>query len=261
MTRENPTRRVVVTGIGAVTGLGHSVADTWAGIVAGKSGAGPITSFDASGYTTRIGAEVRHLEPEKYMDAKDAKRTDRVVHLAMAASRQAMEGIDLDRFDRDRIGVVIGSGIGGIATFEKQHAIMLSRGPDKVSPFFIPMMISDMTSGFVSIAFNLRGPNYTTVSACSSGGNAIADAFLLIQAGLADAVLTGGAEAAITPMSFAGFCSARAMSRRTFLIWLVLVNCWVAICMRRENCALSNSFSSLSRSVADLVRNSVAFIA
>lgn len=214
MTRENPTRRVVVTGIGAVTGLGHSVADTWAGIVAGKSGAGPITSFDASGYTTRIGAEVRHLEPEKYMDAKDAKRTDRVVHLAMAASRQAMEGIDLDRFDRDRIGVVIGSGIGGIATFEKQHAIMLSRGPDKVSPFFIPMMISDMTSGFVSIAFNLRGPNYTTVSACSSGGNAIADAFLLIQAGLADAVLTGGAEAAITPMSFAGFCSARAMSRR-----------------------------------------------
>jgi 3-oxoacyl-[acyl-carrier-protein] synthase II len=132
----------------------------------------------------------------------------------MAAARQALSGIDLDRFDRDRTGVVIGSGIGGITTFEKQHAITLERGPDKLSPFFIPMMISDMTSGYVSIAYKLRGPNFTTVSACSSGGNAIADAFLLIQAGLADAVLTGGAEAAITPMSFAGFCSAKAMSRR-----------------------------------------------
>ena len=197
-----------------MTALGNSTTDTWAGIVAGKSGAGPITSFDASGYTTRIGAEVRNLAPEEFMDVKDSKRTDRVVHLAMAAARQALAGINLDSLDRDRIGVVIGSGIGGIATFEKQHANLLQRGPDKVSPFFIPMMISDMTSGYVSIAFNLRGPNFTTVSACSSGGNAIADAFLLIQAGLADAVLTGGAEAAVTPMSFAGFCSARAMSRR-----------------------------------------------
>ncbi len=214
MTRDTHTRRVVVTGVGAVTSLGNSTADTWAGIVAGKSGAGPIASFDASAYSTRIGAEVRNFVPEEFMDLKDSKRTDRVVHLAMAASRQALAGIDLDSLDRDRVGVVIGSGIGGIATFEKQHANLLQRGPDKVSPFFIPMMISDMTSGYVSIAFNLRGPNFTTVSACSSGGNAIADAFLLIQAGLADAVLTGGAEAAITPMSFAGFCSAKAMSRR-----------------------------------------------
>jgi 3-oxoacyl-[acyl-carrier-protein] synthase II len=214
MTRETQSRRVVVTGVGAVTALGNSTADTWAAIVAGKSGVAPITSFDASSFTTRIGAEVRNLVPEEFMDVKDSKRTDRVVHLATAASRQALAGIDLDALDRDRVGVVIGSGIGGIATWEKQHANLLQRGPDKVSPFFIPMMISDMTSGYVSIAFNLRGPNFTTVSACSSGGNAIADAFLLIQAGLADAVLTGGAEAAITPMSFAGFCSARAMSRR-----------------------------------------------
>ncbi|MCI0452162.1 MAG: beta-ketoacyl-ACP synthase II [Candidatus Latescibacteria bacterium] len=214
MTRETHSRRVVVTGVGAVTSLGLSTADTWAAIVAGKSGAAPIASFDAAAYATRIGAEVRNLVPEEFMDLKDSKRTDRVVHLAMAAARQAVAGVDFDRLDRNRIGVVIGSGIGGIATFEKQHANLLSRGPDKVSPFFIPMMISDMTSGYVSIAFNLRGPNYTTVSACSAGGNAIADAFLLIQSGLADAVLTGGAEAAITPMSFAGFCSAKAMSRR-----------------------------------------------
>jgi 3-oxoacyl-[acyl-carrier-protein] synthase II len=214
MTRETQSRRVVVTGVGVVTALGNSTADTWAGIVAGKSGASTITSFDPSAFTTRIGAEVRNFEPSEYMDLKDSKRTDRVVHLATAASRQALAGIDLERLDRDRVGVVIGSGIGGIATWEKQHANLLQRGPDKVSPFFIPMMISDMTSGYVSIAFNLRGPNFTTVSACSSGGNAIADAFLLIQAGLADAVVTGGAEAAITPMSFAGFCSAKAMSRR-----------------------------------------------
>jgi 3-oxoacyl-[acyl-carrier-protein] synthase II len=173
-----------------------------------------ITGFDASGYTTRIASEVKNFEPAEYMDLKDSKRTDRVVHFAIAAARQAVAGINFDALDRDRIGVVIGSGIGGITTFEQQHANMLKRGPNKVSPFFIPMMISDMTSGYVSIALNLRGPNFTTVSACASGGNAIADAFLIIRAGLADAILTGGSEAAITPMSFAGFCSAKAMTRR-----------------------------------------------
>ncbi len=214
MSRETQSRRVVVTGVGAITALGHSTAETWASIIAGKSAAAPVTAFDASAFSTRIGAEVRNFVPEEFMDVKDSKRTDRVVHLTMCAARQALAGVNLDQLDRDRIGVVIGSGIGGMATFEKQHTNLLQRGPDKVSPFFIPMMISDMTSGYVSIAFNLRGPNYTTVSACSSGGNAIGDAFLLVQAGLADAVVTGGAEAAITPMSFAGFCSAKAMSRR-----------------------------------------------
>jgi len=211
---EKASRRVVITGVGLVTGCGNSTADTWKAVIEGRSGAAAIEAWDASAYTTRIAAEVKNFEPSDWLEAKDAKRTDRVVHFAMAGARQAVEGIDFDRLDRDRVGVVIGSGIGGIATFEQQHAIMLSRGPGKVSPFFIPMMISDMTSGYVSIALNLRGPNYTTVSACASGGNAIADAFMLIRAGLADAVLTGGSEAAITPMSFAGFCSARAMSRR-----------------------------------------------
>lgn len=212
--REQGSRRVVITGVGLVTGCGNSTADTWKAVIEGRSGTSAIAGFDASAYTTRIAAEVKNFEPSEFMDLKDSRRTDRVVHLAMAAARQAVAGIDFDRLDRDRVGVVIGSGIGGIATFEQQHAIMLSRGPGKVSPFFIPMMISDMTSGYLSIAFNLRGPNFTTVSACASGGNAIADAFLLIRAGLADAVLTGGSEAAITPMSFAGFCSAKAMSRR-----------------------------------------------
>ncbi len=211
---EKASRRVVITGVGLVTGCGNSTADTWKAVIEGRSGAATIAAWDASAYTTRIAAEVKNFEPSDWLEAKDAKRTDRVVHFAMAGARQAVEGIDFERLDRDRVGVVIGSGIGGIATFEQQHAIMLSRGPGKVSPFFIPMMISDMTSGYVSIALNLRGPNYTTVSACASGGNAIADAFMLIRAGLADAVLTGGSEAAITPMSFAGFCSARAMSRR-----------------------------------------------
>ncbi|MDH5268911.1 MAG: beta-ketoacyl-ACP synthase II [Candidatus Krumholzibacteria bacterium] len=211
---EQRSRRVVITGVGLVTGCGNTTADTWTAVTTGRSGVAAIERFDASAYPTRIAAEVRHFEPAEYIDAKDSRRTDRVVHLAAAAMREAVAGIDFDRLDRDRIGVVIGSGIGGINTFEQQHAIMLARGPGKVSPFFIPMMISDMTSGYVSMALNLRGPNYTTVSACASGGNAIADAFMLIRSGLADGVVTGGSEAAITPMSFAGFCSARAMSRR-----------------------------------------------
>ena len=184
-------RRVVVTGVGLVTACGHSTIDTWNALVAGRGGVGPITSFDASAFSTRFAAEVRNFEPLEFMDAKDSKRTDRTVHLAMAATRQALAGIDFDSLDRNHIGVVIGSGIGGIATFERQHSILRERGPDKVSPFFIPMMIADMPSGYVSIAFGLKGPNYATVSACASGGNAIADAYLLIKAGHADAVVTG----------------------------------------------------------------------
>jgi 3-oxoacyl-[acyl-carrier-protein] synthase II len=214
MTLGNNSRRVVVTGVGLVTALGHRTADTWDGIVAGRSGAANITSFDASAYPTRFGAEVRNFEPSEFMDLKDSKRTDRTVHLAMCAARQALAGVDLDALGRERTGVVIGSGIGGIATFERQHATLLQRGPDKVSPFFIPMMIADMPSGYVSIAFGLKGPNYATVSACASGGNALADALMLIRLGYADAVLTGGTEAAVTPMALAGFCNLKALSRR-----------------------------------------------
>jgi len=214
MALTNGNRRVVVTGVGMVTSCGNTTADTWRALMEGRSGVGPITSFDASAYPTRFGAEVRNLEPSEFMDAKDSKRTDRNVHLAMAAARQALAGVDLDKLDRNRIGVVIGSGIGGIATFEKQHQNLIERGPDKVSPFFIPMMITDMASGYVSIAFGLKGPNFATVSACASGGNAIADACLLIKGGYADAVVTGGTEAAVTPMSLAGFCAVKALSRR-----------------------------------------------
>jgi 3-oxoacyl-[acyl-carrier-protein] synthase II len=214
MASNHQSRRVVITGVGLVTALGNSTADTWNGIVAGRSGAANITAFDASAYPTRFGAEVRNFEASEFMDLKDSKRTDRTVHLAMCGARQAMAGIDLDALDRTRVGVVIGSGIGGIYTFERQHSILIERGPDKVSPFFIPMMIADMPSGYASIAFGLKGPNYATVSACASGGNALADAFMLIRLGYADAVLTGGTEAAISPISLAGFSNLRALSRR-----------------------------------------------
>jgi 3-oxoacyl-[acyl-carrier-protein] synthase II len=169
MALTNSPRRVVVTGVGLVTACGNSTVDTWNALVAGRGGVGPITSFDASAYSTRFGAEVRGFEPLEFMDAKDSKRTDRTVHLAMAATRQALAGVEFGALDRDRIGVVIGSGIGGIATFERQHSVLLERGPDKVSPFFIPMMISDMASGYVSIAFGLKGPNYATVRRARRG--------------------------------------------------------------------------------------------
>ena len=214
MTLANGSKRVVITGVGLVTGCGNSTADTWNAVVAGRSGVAHIAAFDVSAYPTQIGAEVRNFEPSEFMDLKDSKRTDRTVHLAMCAARQALAGIDFDRLDRNRIGVVIGSGIGGIATFEKQHSNLIGRGPDKVSPFFIPMMIADMPAGYVSIAFGLKGPNYATVSACASGGNALADAYMLIRLGYADAIVSGGTEAAITPISLAGFSNLKALSRR-----------------------------------------------
>lgn len=197
-----------------VTAAGLSTAETWENVVGGRSGVSTISGFDVSDYPTRIAAEIKDYDASRYMDLKDSKRTDRSVHLAAHAASLCLDGIDLDAFDRDRVGVVVGSGIGGIATFEQQHELMLNRGVNKVSPFFIPMMISDMSSGYLSILYNLKGPNYATVSACASGGNAIADAYLLIKAGMADAVLTGGTEAAVTPMSLAGFCSVKALSRR-----------------------------------------------
>ena len=214
MTLANGSKRVVITGVGLVTGCGNSTADTWNAVVAGRSGVAHIAAFDVSAYPTQIGAEVRNFEPSEFMDLKDSKRTDRTVHLAMCAARQALAGIDFDKLDRNRIGVVIGSGIGGIATFEKQHSNLIGRGPDKVSPFFIPMMIADMPAGYVSIAFGLKGPNYATVSACASGGNALADAYMLIRLGYADAIVSGGTEAAITPISLAGFSNLKALSRR-----------------------------------------------
>ncbi|MCK4773772.1 MAG: beta-ketoacyl-ACP synthase II, partial [Candidatus Krumholzibacteria bacterium] len=206
--------RVVVTGVGLVTAAGNSTDETWEAVIAGRSAISRVSGFDPSEFSTQIAAEIKDYDPTLYMDRKDAKRNDRMVQLAANCANQCLEGVDLERLDRNRIGVVIGSGIGGISTLETQHKIMLERGPGRVSPFFIPMLISDMAAGYVSIVHGLKGPNYSTVSACASGGNAVADAYLLIKAGMADAIVAGGAEAAVTPLSLAGFCAIKALSSR-----------------------------------------------
>ncbi|MBI4364478.1 MAG: beta-ketoacyl-ACP synthase II [Candidatus Latescibacteria bacterium] len=214
--RNGYPRRVVVTGQGVVCPLGLNVEEFWNRLVAGESGIGPVTRFDAAGYDTRIAGEVRGFKPEQYMDRKDIRRTDLFVQFAVAASAQALQeaGIKAGVVDPNRFGVIVGSGIGGISTFEEQHRTLLEKGPNRVSPFFIPMMISDMASGQVSILFGAKGPNYCTVSACSSGAHAVGEAFRIIQNSEAEVMIAGGAEAPVTPISFAGFCSMKAMSTR-----------------------------------------------
>jgi 3-oxoacyl-[acyl-carrier-protein] synthase II len=214
--KKNGDGRIVVTGLGMITPLGLNVADTWAQMVGGASGVGCVTRFDATGFTTRIAAEVKGFVPENFMDRKDAKRNDRFVQLGIAAAKEAVAHAALEWgvVDPDRVGVIIGSGIGGIETFEAQHKTYLERGADRVSPFFIPMMISNMASGQVSIHTGAKGPNFTTVSACTSSANALGEAMRLLQHNDADVVIAGGAEATITPMAFAGFCSMKAMSTR-----------------------------------------------
>jgi 3-oxoacyl-[acyl-carrier-protein] synthase II len=209
-------RRVVVTGMGVVSPLGVSTPVFWERLIAGTSGAGPITRFDASCYGTKFACEVKDFTPEGVIDRKDAKRMDRFVQFAVVASAEAIRnaGLDLDHTDTSRVGVIIGSGIGGMETFEAQHKTLLERGPDRISPFFIPMIISDMAAGQVSIQFGLKGPNFCTVSACASGAHAIGEALRLIRAGDADVIVAGGSEATITPMALAGFGSARTLSTR-----------------------------------------------
>ena len=209
-------RRVVITGLGVVSPLGSDVETLWGRLIAGESGIGPVTRFDTTKYDTRFAAEVQGNRPEDYMDRKDIRRTDLFVQYAIGATAQAVKqaGVSPETVDPNRYGVVVGSGIGGIATFEDQHRTLLEKGPSRVSPFFIPMMISDMASGQVSIQFGAKGPNYCTVSACSSGAHAVGDAFRIIQHNEAEVMISGGAEAPITPVSFAGFCSMKAMSTR-----------------------------------------------
>jgi 3-oxoacyl-[acyl-carrier-protein] synthase II len=211
-------RRVVITGTGLVTPVGLDVQESWAGLLEGRSGAGPVTQFDASQFPVRFACEVRDFDPALYIDRKEVKRTDRFAQLAVAASVQAMREAGLDgspdAVDRERFGVIVGSGIGGIHTFEEQHAKLLERGPGRVSPFFVPMFISDIAAGLVSIRYGLRGPNYCAVSACATGAHAIGNAFRHIQAGDADLMLAGGAEASVTPMAMAGFANMTALSTR-----------------------------------------------
>jgi 3-oxoacyl-[acyl-carrier-protein] synthase II len=209
-------RRVVITGLGVISPVGNTVEEFWEALKAGRSGVTKISRFDPSKFTTQIAAEVKGFDPLKYIDKKEARRMDLSEQYSLATAFQAFQDAKLDSnsYDAERAGTVIGSGIGGVETWEKQHGILLEGGPGKVSPFFVPMMIIDMSAGLVSIRFNLKGPNYATVSACASGANAIADAFKIIQRGDAEVMVTGGSEASITPLSLAGFCSARAISTR-----------------------------------------------
>lgn len=209
-------RRVVVTGIGAVTPIGIGKEAYFKALKEGVVGIDLITKFDTTEYATKIAGEVKGFEPDQFMAKKEAKRMDRFTQFAVAASQMAITdaGLDLETIDAERFGVVIGSGIGGLETLEEEHKKMLEKGPGRISPFLIPMMISNMASGQVSMSFNAKGPNYSVVTACASGTNAIGEAYKLIKYGDADLMLTGGAESSITQLGMAGFCSMKAMSTR-----------------------------------------------
>ena len=208
--------RVVVTGIGIVSPLGLDRPSTWTSLIAGESGVAPIAAFDPEGYQTTIAAEVKAFEPESIVGRKQARRMDRFVQLAAAAALEAVEhsGITISPTNRDRVSVMIASGIGGIITLSNQVGVLNQRGPSRISPFLVPMMLPDMASGQVSIMLGAKGPNYATVSACSSGADAIGQALELLQEGDADVVLAGGAEAAVCPIGVAGFNACHALSTR-----------------------------------------------
>ncbi len=208
--------KAVITGLGIVAPLGNTKDEYWAGIKAGKSGVCTVDRFETSQFDSRIGALVRNFDGAAFMDKKELRRTDLIQQYSIAAAQMAVEdsALNLEAVDKTRVGVITGSGIGGILTFEDQCWTYKEKGPGKVSPFFIPMMIIDIVPGLISIKYGFKGPNYATVSACCSSAHAIADATRIIQRGEADVVITGGAEAAITEMAYAGFCQARALSTR-----------------------------------------------
>ncbi|HYN22364.1 MAG TPA: beta-ketoacyl-ACP synthase II [Thermoanaerobaculia bacterium] len=209
-------RRVVVTGVGLVSPLGIGTAENWRALMEGKSGIGPITHFDASEYPARIAGEVKGFDPLDYTEKKDVKKSDMFIHFALAATKFALEDsrLVIDESNADRIGVVIGSGIGGLPLIESMHRTLLERGPSRVSPFFIPGLIVNMAAGQVSIRYNARGPNTSPATACTTGLHAVGDAYRFIQHGDAEAMIAGGAEAVITPLAMAGFCAMRALSQR-----------------------------------------------
>jgi len=209
-------KRVVITGLGAITPLGNDVKTTWNNMLQGRSGIDLIKSFDTSKHTVKIAGEVKNFQPETKLDPKVIKRLDRCVQLCLWAALESVADaqIDFEKYDKTDIGVILGSGIGGLLTWEEEHTKFMNQGPARVSPFLIPMMIPDMTSGYVAIHYGLKGPNYTTVSACASGAHAIGTAFREIKLGNASVVVTGGAEAPVTPFALAGFSNMRALSRR-----------------------------------------------
>ena len=208
------TRRVVVTGIGMITALGHNARDNWDAMAAGRSGIAPITLFDPTGYDSRVAGEVKDFEPAKYMDRKEARRADRVTQLAFVAASEALtqSGYDSASSNGDDFAVIIGTAIGGITTLMAEYETLRAKGPSRVSPFLMPMMLSDMTSGQLSIKLGARGVNYCLVSACASGADSIGEAANIIRRGDAEIALAGGTEAAITPISMAGFSAAKALT-------------------------------------------------
>src|SRR5688572_3677330 len=216
MDTSSSSRRVVVTGLGAVTSLGHDVETFWKNLIAGQSGVRRISLFDPSDFASQIGAEVRDWDPALHMDPKEARRNDRYTHFGFVAAKQAVAdaSLEMGREDPDRVGVMIGSGIGGMFTFETQLKVMGERGPRKVSPFTIPSLIGNMCAGLVAIELGARGPNYGVVSACATGTHALGEAAHTIRRGDADVMIAGGSEAAITPFAYASFCAMKAMSTR-----------------------------------------------
>jgi 3-oxoacyl-[acyl-carrier-protein] synthase II len=209
-------KRVVVTGVGLVTALGTGTEETWKGLCEGRSGVAPISRFDTSQYSTRIAAEVKDFDPLKWFDKKDVKKMDFFIHYAVAAATFAMQqsGLVIDPEWAERVGVFIGSGIGGFTVIEREHRNLLEGGPRKISPFFIPSSIINLAAGQVSIRFGARGPNSAPCTACSSGAHAVGDAFRVVSRGDADVMICGGSEAAITPMGVGGFAAMRALSTR-----------------------------------------------
>ncbi len=217
-TRAGSGHRVVITGTGLITPVGSDVESSWRALLAGTSGAATISSFDTSGLDVRFACQVKGFEPETYMDRKEARRYDRFAQFAIAACVQAMADAGLEEnlgdIDGTRFGVIIGSGIGGVHTFQEQVEILLSKGPGRVSPFFVPMFIPDIAAGLVSMRYGLRGPNYATVSACASSAHAVGNAFEAIRSGEVDAMIGGGTEAAVMPLTIAGFGNMKALSTR-----------------------------------------------
>jgi 3-oxoacyl-[acyl-carrier-protein] synthase II len=209
-------RRVVITGVGLVSPVGLDTSSTWNSLLAGVSGAAPITLFDASQHSTRFAAEVKGFDPLNWVEKKDVKKMDRFIQFAIAASDAAVKdaGLAIDASSAERIGVYIGSGIGGFATIEREHEALMKGGPRKISPFFIPAAIVNLASGWVSIRTGAKGPNSATCTACTTGAHAVGDSFRLIQRGDADAMIAGGSEAAITPLGVGGFAAMRALSTR-----------------------------------------------
>jgi len=210
------SRRVVVTGLGAITPIGNNLADYWKGLLSGRNGIGPITFFDASHHACRIAGEVKGFDPHDYLDRKDAKRMDRFAQFAVSASKQVLADaqFSISDLNASQVGVIIGTGIGGLKVLEEQEEVYLTKGPDRCSPFMIPMMIANMAAGLTAIHVGAKGPNSCPVTACAAGSNAVGDAFRFIQRGYAQAIICGGTEAAITPLSVAGFAACRALSTR-----------------------------------------------